>query len=250
MRILLTNDDGINAVGINVLAEEFRKDNDIFMVAPDSERSAFSHSLTISRGIKVSRVDKGENVNAFAVTGTPADCVKMAVLEIMKDSLPDIVISGINNGPNLGSDIMYSGTVAAASEGAYMGIPSVAVSLDYWNADEKHYRAASKFLHEKLNEIYKLFSFGAQIINVNYPTCAPYKGVKFAKMGVVVYSDIFHADENDLYTLKGVPVPHEKNDGDCDVELVKQGYCTFTPLAIDRTDYKVLDKIISSGIKL
>ena len=251
MRILLTNDDGIDAVGINVLAEEFRRDNDIFMVAPDSERSAFSHSLTISRGINVSRVDKGEGINAFAVTGTPADCVKMAVLELMKDRAPDVVISGINNGPNLGSDIMYSGTVAAASEGAYMGIPSVAVSLDFWNAEKKHYVAAAKFLHEKLHEIYKLFSFGAQIINVNYPTTAPFKGVKFTKMGVVVYSDMFHSDGAGAYTLKGMPVSHEKNDTDCDVELAKKGYCTLTPLSIDRTDYGVLERLKKEcGIKL
>ncbi len=251
MKILLTNDDGIDAVGINVLAEEFRRDNDIFMVAPDSERSAFSHSLTISRGLKVERVDKGKGVTAYAVNGTPADCVKMAILELMKDGAPDIVISGINNGPNLGSDIMYSGTVAAASEGAYMGIPSVAVSLDFWNADKKHYISAAEFLHGKIGEIYKLFSFGAQIINVNYPTTAPFKGVKFAKMGIVEYSDMFHADENELYTLKGMPVAHGRNDEDCDVELTKKGYCTFTPLSIDRTDYGVLERLKNSGdIKL
>ena len=251
MRILLTNDDGIDAVGINVLAEEFRRDNDIFMVAPDSERSAFSHSLTISRGLKVGSVDKGKGITAYAINGTPADCVKIALLELIKDGAPDLIISGINNGPNLGSDIMYSGTVAAASEGAYMGVPSVAVSLDFWNADKKHYTSAAKFLHEKIGEICKLFSFGAQIINVNYPTTVPFKGVKLAKMGVVEYSDAFHLGENNLYTLKGMPLSHGKNDGDCDVELTKKGYCTLTPLSIDRTDYRTLERLKNVGeIKL
>ena len=250
MRILLTNDDGIDAVGINVLAEEFCKDNDIFMVAPDSERSAFSHSLTITRGLKVTRADKGKGIEAYAVSGTPADCVKIAVLELVKNSAPDIVISGINNGPNLGSDIMYSGTVAAASEGAYMGIPSIAISLQKWNADEKCYREAAKFLHGRIDEFFALSKSGAQVLNINYPTVVPFKGAKFTKMGVVVYSDKFHADEKDLYTLKGMPILHDKNDDDCDVELIKQGYCTVTPLTLDRTDYGALKKIIGSGVKL
>lgn len=248
MRILFVNDDGIDAVGINVLAEEFRRDNDVFIVAPDSERSGFSHSLSISRGLTVSRVDKGEGITAFAISGSPADCVKIAALELMKDRMPDLIISGINNGPNLGSDIMYSGTVAAASEGAYMGVPSIAVSLNHWNAEEKFYRKAAKFMRDNLSALYGLFPLGIAALNVNYPVTAPYKGVRFTKMGVVVYSDIFHRGENDSYTLKGVPVSHDKNDCDCDVELSKLGYCTVTPLTLDRTDYSAL-KTIEKAMK-
>ena len=249
MRILLVNDDGIDAVGINVLAEEFCKDNDIFMVAPNGERSAFSHSLTISRSLTLKKVDKGNGIVAYAASGTPADCVKLAVLEVMKDGAPDLVISGINNGPNLGSDIMYSGTVAAASEGVFLGIPSVAISLQKWNADEKYYREAAKFLHERIDGFFKFLKSGVQCFNINYPTVMPFKGAKFTKMGVVVYCDRFHLGENNAYTLKGEPIKHDRNDEDCDVELIKQGYCTVTPLTLDRTDYESLSKI-GSDVKL
>ena len=125
MNILLSNDDGVYATGINILFEELRKIADVFIVAPDRERSASSHSLTIERPLRVNSIKP----NVYSVDGTPTDAVNIAVNYILKDRKPDLVISGINYGGNICDDVIYSGTVSAAMEGAIMGIKSIAVSL-------------------------------------------------------------------------------------------------------------------------
>ena len=135
MRILLTNDDGINAQGLNQLHERLAKSNDVSVCAPDAEQSAIGHAITINRPLRIKKVYRNKKFYGHSVDGTPADCVKIAVRSILKQK-PQLIISGINHGPNLGSDIMYSGTVSAATEGMILGIPSIAVSLaTYENHD-------------------------------------------------------------------------------------------------------------------
>lgn len=131
MKILISNDDGIAANGIRVLTERLAKYHDVYVVAPDRERSAAGHSLTLHTPLRVEELDPINGARrTWVTTGTPGDCVKIAINAILEpDELPDIVISGINHGPNLGSDILYSGTVSCAMEGAMLGYPSIAVSL-------------------------------------------------------------------------------------------------------------------------
>ncbi len=130
MNILLTNDDGIDAEGINTLAELLSKHHNVVMVAPENQRSASSHSITIYEPIIVKQVKKSYNVEAYSISGTPADCVKVALDKLVPDNI-DIVISGINKGLNIGNDILYSGTVSAAIEGSMYKVPSIAVSAEF-----------------------------------------------------------------------------------------------------------------------
>lgn len=245
MRILFCNDDGIKAAGIQILAKTFTEDHEVYIVAPDTERSAFSHSLTIFKDLHLKMEETIPGVKAaYSTSGTPADCVKFAILHIMKDCKPDLVISGINNGPNLGSDIMYSGTVAGAMEAAYLGIPAIAVSLTYWNKDEIHYYEAANFIKRNLSKIRELQPDQNTVININYPVLAPCKGAKITKTGINLYSDLFiKGDLDGSFRLRGMPIEHGINDEDCDVEWSKKGYATITPLKLDRTDYSILEKM-------
>ena len=238
MRILLTNDDGIDAEGIRALYNELSKEFDCIVVAPDGERSASSHSLSIHNDLFYRKTDAG-----FAVSGTPADCVKIGILHLL-DSPPDVVISGINNGSNLGSDIMYSGTVSAAFEAAYLNVRGIAVSLSKHNAPHEYYEKAAKLLHNNLKMFLDLPLGNETVLNVNYPVRAPFVGIAFTKAGINLYNDTFVAGENnDGWRLKGVAVEHDLNESDCDVELIKKGYATVSPLKLDRNDYDCLARL-------
>jgi 5'-nucleotidase len=143
MRILIANDDGINSMGLHMLVKEMEKDNEVLIVAPDEQKSASGHSITISRPIVVKEVKiEGIKSRALSVTGTPADCVKIAMEKLLEDKV-DVVMSGINHGLNLGTDVIYSGTVSAAIEGVIYKIPSMAISMDVNNKEESLTAAAS-----------------------------------------------------------------------------------------------------------
>ena len=144
MRVLIVNDDGIDSVGIRVLADVFRRDNEVMVVAPMNQRSGFSHSITI--GSEIDYVKAEREYTAYAISGTPADCTKIGVLYFNDGAPFELVLSGINNGSNLGTDILYSGTVAAATEGATHGIPSIAISLEKWDCAESVYVEAAEFV--------------------------------------------------------------------------------------------------------
>ena len=242
MKILITNDDGIQAEGINALYEALKDRHECFVIAPDSERSACSHSLTTHQDIRYRLASVG-----FAVSGTPADCVKLGILHIL-DSKPDLVISGINNGSNLGSDIMYSGTVSAALEGAYLVVRSIAVSLSKHNAASEYYKRAAAFIRDNLEKLTQLDLRSDTVLNINYPVRAPFIGVKFTSSGINLYNDSFVANESGAVRLKGLPIEHDRNVEDCDVELIKKGYVTVTPLKLDRNDYAALEYLKGSGI--
>ena len=146
MNILITNDDGIYADGIIELAKAISKIANVYVVAPESQKSATGHAITIHNPIMVHKIDMGENIKSYAISGTPADCVKVGIEGLFKDINIDLVLSGINNGSNLGTDVIYSGTVSAALEGFILNKPSIAISYDEVNVKREIYKDASKYV--------------------------------------------------------------------------------------------------------
>ena len=257
MRILIVNDDGIDAVGIRVLAEAFAKEHEVCVVAPETERSGFSHSVTIFKQMRYAKAEGG-GYEAYSISGTPADCVKLAVLYLYPNARPDLVLSGINSGPNLGSDIMYSGTVAAASEAAFLSIPAVAVSLGGFLKEREHfkereyYTAAAEFVRRNLNALYAAARErkGEMLLSVNYPVGLPYRGATLTPYGLNWYDDYYdETGEAGTEQLKGMPVHRATDEADCDVKSIKAGYASVTPLKLDRNHYEAL-KELRSKLKL
>ncbi|MEA5027005.1 MAG: 5'/3'-nucleotidase SurE [Erysipelotrichaceae bacterium] len=245
MRILVSNDDGIEAIGLRALVKELKKIGDVTVVAPNTQRSASSHCLTIKGSLKVKETPIDDDITGWAVYGTPADCVHLAVKKILAVK-PDLIVSGINQGFNISSDCIYSGTVAAAREGFILGIPSIAVSLDSFTSADFSYAAevarlvSLDFLNDKHNLEYML--------NVNVPAVdreliKGYKVCEFA--GVRDYDENFihtqdeefhyyHVGDLDVSTfLKG-------NELRYDVVALKENYVTVTPLDIDLVNHQYL----------
>ncbi len=240
MRILITNDDGIEAVGIRSLADVLGEDHEVYVIAPKTQKSAAGHGISVHTPITYTRLPTGNCKLRIAADGTPADCVKLAVLYFMKDRLPDLVISGINEGSNLGSDVIYSGTVSAALEGAYMGIPSVAVS----NADryfEEGYGLAAKFVSDNLGKILAADLPRYTVLNINYPPVR-HRGVAVVPVGMNKYADSFSEVEEGVLQISGFP----KIDGideDTDIIQIRKGFVTVSPVKLDRNDYECLAKL-------
>ena len=235
MKILITNDDGIEAEGIRHLVNWAKNKGEVTVFAPKVQQSAKSQSIEIHGGFEVKPSDVFEGVEAYSVNSTPADCVRIATLGFKKKF--DLVISGINCGHNLGSDIHYSGTVGACFEGAQQGIKSMAVSAAYKSFDN-----AVKNLDRAFEEIMrrKMFDF-AEIINVNFPE----KGDEMlvTKMGPAIYSDDFEIGED------GMTVPHliclynGTRNLELDTDAVMTGHISLTPLRFDVTDYAAYEMI-------
>jgi len=250
---LVCNDDGIEAEGIKVLAAVLSKKHSVTVAAPDAERSGVSHSLTFYSYVAYEKVDFPGGLAAYKIYGTPADCVKFAVGNIMNIK-PDIVISGINKGPNIGTDIMYSGTVAAAFEAAYLGFRAVALSIRKHGHDLKLYTRAAEFVADRLDAFVKFDMPHNSVLNINYPDVSKkeLKGAVVTPAGHQDYSDFYYPDEKTKgrYWLRGEPLPekHARNTDDCDIEWIKKGYITVTPVTFDTTDYKTLERL--KGIKL
>lgn len=241
MKILLTNDDGIDALGIAALAKIVGQNHKVYVIAPDTNRSACGHALTIGKPILHKAAKLPGSYAAYSLSGTPADCVKYGVLELFlgHHNKFDLVLSGINSGPNLGSDIMYSGTVSAAFEGVYMGVKGIAVSSLKWDATASEYEEIAKFINNNLQSLMDMTpEYG--IINVNYPSKP--KGIKVVRMGINLYNDYYEASENGK-SLMGEPKSHDLNKGDSDVEWANKGYVTVSPATMDRNDYKTLERI-------
>lgn len=244
MRILVSNDDGIFAPGIKALAETLAKEHDVYVVAPDRERSANGHALTLHKPLRAEELDFFKDVKgAWQVNGTPSDCVKLAIGAILEET-PDLVVSGINRGQNMGTDVIYSGTVSAAMEGNILGIQSVAVSLASF--DDLHYQTAADFVLQFIRnfETHKLPP--KTLINVNVPPVSydKLKGVKITRLGVHRYTDLFEK-RTDLrgrtyYWLSGSPLEHDDED-DTDTHAVKGHYVSLTPIHYDLTNYSFFD---------
>lgn len=238
LKILVSNDDGVMAKGIQTLAKALRQRYDVQIVAPDRNRSAASNSLTIDRPLRKQELENGD---IAIVEGTPTDCVYLGVNHLVRPR-PDIVVSGINHGPNLGDDVIYSGTVAAATEGRFLGLPAIAVSLD----GETHFETAAQVTCEVLAMLQQVPLRAGNILNINVPDIPldEVKGFRITRCGSRHASQhvYTHTDPrgNSLYWIGP---PGEKNDvgPDTDFAAVDEGYVSITPLHVDLTAYKALD---------
>lgn len=246
MKLLLTNDDGINAKGIYALAKELEKEHEVVIVAPDNQRSACGHSITITDPlfVKELKID-GIKSKAYSVSGTPADCVRIGIDKLV-DGKIDMVLSGINNGFNLGTDVIYSGTVSAAIESSIYKIPSIAVSTEI-NDDIEKYSVAAKYASEILKIVKDSYTKDDVVINVNVPLIPKenIKGIKVCNIGSKTYDFYFmeDTDENNdkRFYLKGAL--KESEEENTDVYYIKRGYVTVTPLHYDLTNFKILDEV-------
>lgn len=232
MNILITNDDGIMSPGINILTEKLSEKHKVLVVAPDVERSATGHAITIRTPLWAKEVNVGTKFIGYAINGTPADCVKLGLLAISNEEI-DLVISGINKGPNLGTDILYSGTVSGALEGAITGKPSIAISCADWH--EPIYETAAEFLVDFLEkyDISELPEFTA--LNINVPSVPPeeIKGWKVTRQSRRRYRDYFEKRKdpygNNYYWMFGEIIEDDPGENS-DYAAVRANYISITPI--------------------
>ncbi|MCD6310775.1 MAG: 5'/3'-nucleotidase SurE [Candidatus Eremiobacteraeota bacterium] len=246
MQILVTNDDGIYAEGLDLLVTELKKIARIMVVAPDRERSATGHSLTFFDPVRLTLVESKKGNKVYACSGTPSDCVLIGVLDLM-DPRPDLVIAGINHGGNLGDDITYSGTVSAAIEGLIQGIPSFAISIVGGEA-EMHYDYAAFFACKLARAIMRYGMPENTLLNVNVPNLETkdIKGWMFTCQGRTTYDQriVKRMDPRgvEYYWIAGA-TPHGEPDEGTDFYAIKNGYISITPLHLDLTNFKAIDNL-------
>jgi 5'-nucleotidase len=238
MIILLSNDDGIHSDGIIALEQSLQPVGEVYTVAPDREQNSMSHALTLHRPLRVLAVGP----HRFAVDGTPTDCVKLALTGLLPVR-PDLVVSGINKGPNLGDDVIYSGTVSAAIEGALLGIPALAVSLVTFEKFE--FQPAAEFTATLVSRICESGLPLETLLNVNVPSLPKdqIKGWRFTRQGKRHYSEniVERTDPRGkkYYWIGGDNLGFTQEDG-TDCMAVHEGYISVTPLQVDLTNYKLL----------
>lgn len=241
MHILVSNDDGYQAPGIRALAAEMRQLGQVTVVAPDRDRSGASNSLTLDQPIRAVEIDDG----VYRVEGTPTDCVHLALTGLLDDD-PSMVVSGINAGANMGDDVLYSGTVAAATEGRFLGLPALAISL--CSFDARHYataaRVASVLVQRLLNDPLPADT----ILNVNVPDLpwSALRGFEATRLGQRHRAEpaIRSADPRNRPIYWIGPAGQEQDAGEgTDFHAVRQGFVSVTPLQVDLTQYQALDKV-------
>ena len=241
MRILLTNDDGIDARGLALLESVARKlSDDVWVVAPSEEQSGTGHSLTLTQPVRLRRHDD----QRFSVSGTPTDAVMMALAHIMKDSPPDLILSGINRGANLAEDVTYSGTVSAAMEGALAGVPSIALSQAYSRegmGDTVPFAAAEAWAVQVLEPLLDFASQPGTLVNVNFPARKPeeVKGIRVCRQGLRDYGRLRIIQRTDPrgydYYWFGLGPTVETPGHSTDLEAIADGYVSVSPLHLDLT---------------
>ena len=247
MRILFTNDDGYDSQGLHAVADLFKDDNEIAVVAPDYQRSGASHSLTLKPNMLTCKKIEGYGYDVYAVGGTPVDCVKFARNCVFKK--PDLVISGINRGENLGSDIWYSGTVSAAVDAAHSGLRAIALSAIDHKADKERLSGYARFIKNNLSLLMEIELLPKTILNINFPKGDP-QGVKVVKMNTQeTFIDGYDKQSGDTYIPSGYR-DYSLLDKDSDEFWGLNGYITITPLMIDRTEYRMLDMLKDRKYKL
>ncbi len=252
MNILLTNDDGVYAEGILVLARVLIKSgHQVTIVAPDRERSAAGHSITIRDPLRTDEVNLGvPGLFSYKVTGTPADSVKLGIEKLINYS-PDMIISGINDGPNLGYDVLYSGTVSAAVEGWMMGYNSLAVSLA--RKEERNFVYAASYIEKFLSKVTEMFVKKPVLLNINIPDLPEeqIKGVMVTKLGTSLYEDTFEERIDPMgkkyYWLTGGGGRKER-DVNTDIWALKNNNISITPLKLELTDNEMV-KYLENKIK-
>ncbi|WP_324054865.1 5'/3'-nucleotidase SurE [Aeromonas dhakensis] len=237
MRILVSNDDGVHAEGIRALSEALAACGEVIVVAPDRNRSGASHSLTLEVPLRVTRIAE---TGYHAVKGTPTDCVHLAVNELVRPE-PDMVVAGINHGANLGDDVIYSGTVAAATEGRHLGFPSLAISL----VGKTHFATAAHYAALLVKGMMVHPLPADQILNVNVPDLPldQIKGIRVTRLGNRHRAESVICTEDPrgqpIYWI-GPPGSQQDAGEGTDFDAIEQGYVSITPLTIDMTAYSSL----------
>jgi 5'-nucleotidase len=249
MKILVTNDDGITAPGIHALAAALASVGDVVVVAPDKNWSVSGHQKTLGRFLRADPFlhFPHADIPAYASSGAPADCVALSLMGLL-ETPPEIVVSGINRGANLGQDITYSGTVAATFEAAIFGIPAVAVSLDD-RSETANYEYAAAMAARIVQRVIENGLPHHTLLNVNFPhsPAERWQGVRVTRLGVRRYDDVLVKGEDPAgqpwYFVKGVEPLGETDDPDTDMGAVHAGYVSVTPLRLDMTDRSLTQKI-------
>ena len=247
MKILISNDDGISCQGIISLAKKLSEKNEVLVIAPDSDRSAVSHSLSIFKKFKVENDYSIDGCKAYKISGTPADCVKFAKINL-KEFDAELVVSGINTANNIGSDVMYSGTVAVACEAGFLGSIAFAFAANSNSCNFDVYAEYACDIIEKLLPYSKV----GDVWNVNFPPCAidEIKGTKITSLGRRLYTDRYEKVGENEYMLVGEIIDYDQNPQDCDVNWIKQGYITITPISFEKTNYQKISELKEKCIKL
>ncbi len=242
MKILLVNDDGLYAKGILTLAERLSKEHSVVIVAPDSERSGSGRSLTFHNALNYMQMAISEDYESYILNGTPADCTKFGIDTILAGEKPDVVISGINNTCNIGTDIAYSGTVNAALEASMHDVYGIAVSYDCKDND---YTYVADFIAKNLEFLIGLLPTDKfTVFNINFPSVPPHlKGVRFATTGDRKYNDEYQYVEGKGYFITGYPVSDDSNDDSSDVVLNENGYATVSPVRLNFNDSALFDAV-------
>ena len=254
MRILLSNDDGIQAAGIHALHDAVKDLGDIHVVAPDGERSAINHGITLTKPLHTRSFPPGGPHFGTAVSGTPADCVKLAV-SLLLEPKPDLILSGINLGPNAGISVLYSGTVSAATEGPIMGIPSMALSLDTFS--EPNWDTAARVSRHLVEQVVsgKLRIAPGIFWNVNIPN-RPYEklaGLRVTRMGSSRFVEKYERRDdpwgNPYYWMTGELYELGDMKG-TDLEALRQGFVSLSPIGLDHTEHAAIDALAAQPPKL
>jgi 5'-nucleotidase len=253
MKVLLTNDDGIQATGLNVMRRALQElpDVELATIAPDSNRSATARSITTRKPLWVEEVEFGDGTSGFATDGTPVDCVRFAALGLVEFE-PELIVSGINHGSNLGDDITYSGTVAAALEGVVLGIPGIAVSqqslareMDFRLGERFDFTAAAAFVARLVEQLDDVPLPEGTLLNVNVPAGEP-DGVEVARLGKRIYRDELQVVEEEdgrrRFRIYGESPVHDDDEG-TDLAAVSAGRVAVTPLHFDLTAAHGLDAL-------
>ncbi|PTP83053.1 5'/3'-nucleotidase SurE [Vibrio splendidus] len=237
MKILLSNDDGVHAQGIHELANELRDLAEIIIVAPDRNRSGASNSLTLEQPLRVQEITE----NTYSVQGTPTDCVHFALNELLKNDMPDLVLTGINHGANLGDDVLYSGTVAAAMEGHFLGVQSVAFSL----VGKKHFKTAAAIARRIVEQHLANPIPTNRLLNVNIPDLAleQLSGAQVTRLGARHHAEDMIKQKDprghDIYWL-GPPGKEQDAGEGTDFYAIEHGFVSVTPLQVDLTAHESL----------
>jgi 5'-nucleotidase len=245
MNILLTNDDGVLSEGIKWLFEVLSQENIVFLIAPDSEKSACSNAITAHSTLKVNRLDE----RIFSVSGFPADCVHLGLNGKLIPDV-DLVVSGINHGPNVGNDVFFSGTVAGARTAYIFGKTGLAISIDSYHEPTKFLKDSADYILSLIRKNKAILISQKVLLNINYPNIPEneIKGTCFTNLGNRLYNDSFQKDyisENELHVRLEGNFDYTMNSGS-DVTMLKSGYISITPLTLDSTDYQYL-KFLNSG---
>jgi 5'-nucleotidase len=263
MRVLLTNDDGIDADGLQTLRRALLRvpDIELVVIAPDGNRSAMARSITTRRPLWVQRIDFGDGTHGYATDGTPVDCVRLATLGLVDGFHADLIVSGINHGTNLGDDITYSGTVAAAFEGILLGLPAIAVSqqsdagtTDFRPEHTFAFSAGAQFVARLVEEIEDVPLPAGTLLNINCPA-GDARGVEIAKLGKRIYRDELkltgsgedRGEDRSQYWIYG-PDPGFHEEAGTDFAAIGAGHIAVTPLHFDLTDVAGMDALVTHDL--